>query len=50
MSSCAVVMPIDPPDIPTAAPKAATINKVILGLETTIKPNIIKNKIQGQYY
>ena len=47
MSSCAVVIPIEPPDIPTAAPKAAAVNKVIVEFETTIKPNIIKNKIQG---
>ena len=41
-------MPIEPPDIPTAAPKEAAVNKVILESETTIKPNIIKNKIQGR--
>ena len=40
-------MPIEPPDMPTAAPKEAAVNKVIVGSETTIKPNIIKNKIQG---
>ena len=48
MSSCAVVIPIDPPDIPTAAPKAAATKRLMLELETTINPNTIKNKIQGK--
>ena len=33
-----VVIPIEPPDIPTAAPKAAAVKIVIDGLDTTIKP------------
>ena len=48
MSSCAVVIPIEPPDIPTAAPKAAATKILMFELETTIKPNTIKNKIQGK--
>ena len=41
-------MPIEPPDIPTAAPKAAAVSNVIEELDTTIKPKIIRNKIQGR--
>ena len=41
-------MPIEPPDIPTAAPKAAAVKTVIVGFDTTIKPKIIKNKIHGR--
>lgn len=48
MSSCAVVIPIEPPDIPTAAPKAAATKILMVDSDTTIKPKTIKNKIQGK--
>ena len=41
-------MPIEPPDIPTAAPKAAAVKNVICGSDTTIKPKNIRNKMQGK--
>ena len=48
MSSCAVVIPIEPPDIPTAAPNAAAVNKLTLGSVTTNKPKTIKKIMQGR--
>ena len=38
---------MEPPDIPTAAPKAATVKTLILFFDTTNNPKNIRNKIQG---
>ena len=50
MSSCAVVIPIEPPDMPTAAiPNAEAVNIVTGWIKaTTSKPKTIKKIIQGK--
>ena len=42
-----MVIPIEPPDMPTAAPNAAAASIVIFGFETMYNPKMIKNNIQG---